>query len=217
MQFDGVPPMRLIERLQIETEAFHADADEDALQLLGAATPADYLRFLTRTLGFVQPLERAIVRTPGIEQVVDLRRFEKHHLLRRDLIGFRMHPDDIDRLPQCTLPVFDSPEEALGWAFVGERSTLAHGNLFRHLASIMPGDVAFTSTYLKCYFGAVGESWKAFADALERTAPTADRAERVIDSARAAFRLHRAWRRHHDDEAPSPPSEATVRDEQRGA
>ena len=52
--------MRLIQRLQIETEAFHADADEEALQLLGAARPADYLRFLTRTLGFVQPLERPV-------------------------------------------------------------------------------------------------------------------------------------------------------------
>ena len=193
--------MRLIQRLQIETEAFHADADEEALQLLGAARPADYLRFLTRTLGFVQPLERSLVRTPGIGRVVDLRRFEKHHLLRRDLIGFRMPTEDIERLPQCTLPVFDSPEEALGWAYLVERSTLAHGNLFRHLASIMPGDVAFTSTYLKCYLGTLGESWKTFADALERAAPSADRAETLVNSARAAFRLHRSWRGRHDDQA----------------
>ena len=191
--------MRLIDRLHAETEGSHPEADEDVLQLMGAVKPEDYQRFLTRTFGFVLPLERSITRTPNLELFADVRRFEKHHLLRRDLAGFRLRADDIDRLPQCAVPMFDLPHEALGWAYVVERSTLSHANLFRHLATVMPGDVAFTSAYLKCYLGAVGENWRAFADSLDKAAQTPEQAAQSIDAAKAAFRLHRTWRRHHDE------------------
>jgi heme oxygenase len=183
----------------LETEGFHPAADEDILQLLGAATPADYKRFLTRTFGFVQPLEYAIERCPHIVEHADLRRFQKHQLLRRDLEGFHIGAEDLEGLPRCSVPRFNSVDEALGWAYVVERSTLSHGNLFRHLASIMPGEVIFTSSYLKCYFGAVGESWREFSDTLDAFATRPDRARRVIDAARSAFHAHRAWRRLHDD------------------
>ncbi len=187
--------MRRIEQIGIETEAFHAEANEDARTLFGVVTAADYQQFLARTHGFVAPLEHALAATPNLDRVTDVRRFHKHHLLRRDLESFRMSGDEIDRLPQCRIPLFGSPEEALGWAYVIERSTLGHTNLFRHLASAIPGDVAFTSAYLKCYFGAVGESWKTFADSLEAAASTPAKAERMIDAACTAFRVHRSWRR----------------------
>src|SRR5688572_25779903 len=126
--------MRLVERLQAETDGFHPEADEDLFQLLGPVTRDDYHRFLTRTLGFVQPIERAIAATPNLERVTDVRRFEKHHLLRRDLVALRMRVVEIDKLPQCSVPAFGSVHEALGWAFVIERSTLVHGSVFRNLA-----------------------------------------------------------------------------------
>lgn len=191
--------MRIVDRLQAETAGFHPDADEDILQLLGAAAPDDYKRFLTRTYGFVLPLECAIARTPDIVMHADLRRFQKHQLLRRDLEGYRMPSDDIERLPRCSVPHFDTAEEALGWAYVIERSTLSHGNLFRHLASVMPGDMIYTSSYLKCYFGAVGENWREFADMLDAYVTRADHMRRLVESAKAAFHVHRAWRRMHDN------------------
>lgn len=203
---------RVVERVQSETEGFHPDADADIQQLLTAVTASDYRRFLIRTLGFVQPLEREIARVRDIDKLIDLRRFEKHQLLRRDLHGFRMKPDEIDRLPECSLPMFDSPAEALGWAFVIERSTLGHSNLFRHLASVLPGDVAFTSAYLKCYFGAVGENWKWFGDALERVANTPQQAQKVVDAAQIAFRVHRHWRHSRDEQMESI---GDVREQQR--
>jgi heme oxygenase len=154
---------------------------------------------LTRTYGFVLPLECAIARTPEIVMHADLRRYQKQQLLRRDLEGYRMRPEDIERLPRCSVPHFDTPEEALGWAYVIERSTLSHGNLFRHLASVMPGDMIYTSSYLKCYFGAVGENWKEFTDTLDAFATRPDRIRRLVDSAKSAFHVHRAWRRMHDE------------------
>lgn len=201
--------MHLLEQLQAETEAFHAEADGDALQLVGPVGVADYWRFLVRTHGFVTPVERAIVQVVGIGRVVDVRRFHKHNLLRQDLLAFGMQPDEVDHLPQCPVPQFGSVEEALGWGYVVERSTLAHSNLFRHLGMVMPGDVAFTSAYLKCYFGAIGEMWRSFGNALDRYADP-PHSKRVIDSARSAFRAQRTWRHNHDFEH-EPPSDSGVR------
>ena len=97
-------------------------------------------------------------------------------------------------LPQCTVPLFDSPAEALGWAYVIERSTLGHHNLFRHLASRMPGEIAFASSFLKSYFGAVGEMWKNFLHALDMI-DEAPGETMVIEFAKSAFSAHRHRRR----------------------
>lgn len=199
----------LLDQLHTETEAFHAEADADALELLGPVAVADYWRFLVRTYGFVASVERAIAQTPGLDDVVDMRRFHKHTLLRQDLLAFGMLSEDIHRVSQCVVPRFTAVEQALGWAYVIERSTLGHSNLFRHLGMVMPGNVAFTSAYLKCYFGAVGEMWRSFGEALERYAHPA-RARRVIDAAKAAFRAQRSWRYDHDFES-EPPSDSGIK------
>jgi heme oxygenase len=194
--------MRLIDQIGIETEAWHADADEHALTLCHLATAPEYQRYLARMYGFVAPLERALVATPHLERCLDLRRFRKHQLLRRDLESFHTTSEMIERLPRCEVPAFGAPEVALGWAYVVERSALGHTNLFRHLAVTIPGDVAFTSAYLKCYFGSLGESWKAFGDALDAAATTPASAERMIEAARTAFGVYRSWRGvEHDPHA----------------
>ena len=185
--------MRLIERLQSETASFHAEADADVLGLFADVTAAEYKRYLAKTYGFVLPVEQALTATPGLDRVMDTRRFHKHELLRRDLRGWHMSPTEIDRLPTCTVAAFTRIEDALGWAFVIERATLSHGNLFRHLATVIPGDVAFTSSYLKCYVGTIGERWKAFGTALEVAAPNDECARRVIDAAIAAYRAQRSF------------------------
>lgn len=202
--------MRLLDELQTETESLHAEADEESIQLLGPIGVADYWRFLIRTYGFVGPVERSILAAPGVSDVLDVRRFHKNQLLRQDLLEFGMRAEEIDRLPQCTVPLFDSAAEAMGWAYVVERSTLGHTNLFRHLALVIPGDVAFTSTYLKCYFGSVGEMWRAFGHALDTFSAPND-ARRVIESAKSAFRTLRTWRHHHEDFEREPPSEPGLR------
>jgi heme oxygenase len=93
-----------------------------------------------------------------------------------------------------SIPWFDNIYDALGWAYVIERSTLNHPNLFRMLAAAIPGEIAFASSYLKCYFGAVGEMWRSFGEDLEAAISDAAQADRVIDAAKAGFRHHRRWR-----------------------
>lgn len=201
---------RLLDNLNSATEPFHAEADEEATQLLGSVGRADYWRFLSRCYGFVFPVERAIVAVANVDQYVDLRRFRKHQLLRRDLDGFGMTPQQIEQLPQCVVPAFDSPEVALGWAYVIERSTLVHTNLFTHLATVLPGDVAFTSSYLKCYFGALGEMWRAFGLAVDRLAESPESTERLIEAAKNAFVTHRIWRNGRTERADRAPTSASL-------
>jgi heme oxygenase len=199
--------MRLIDQPHAETEAWHADTDEDAVRLLGPTSADAYRAFLCRTYGFVAPVERSIAAVSGVGDYIDVRRFHKHELLRRDLVSFQMTSEQVERLPQCTVPVFDSPAEALGWAYLIERHTLAHSRLFHHLASVMPGEVAFTSSYLKCYFGAVGEMWRAFGQSLDRLAENPAQAARAIDAAKTAYRCHRTWRHRPHDARGRAPSE----------
>ena len=192
--------VRLIERIGIETQAFHQEADEDVSHLLGSDNPADYRRYLIRSYGFVLPVEHAIAATNDFHRSLQSSRFRKHQLLRRDLEGFHMRPHELERLPLCHVPSFGSPEEAFGWAYVIERETHSHASLYRHLAGVMPGVVAFSSAYIKCYFGVVGEAWTLFGDLLEPVAQAPEAAERVIEAARSAFRAQRLWWRDHQDE-----------------
>ncbi len=197
--------MRLIDRLSAETVPFHTDADQDARALLGAASATSYRRFLIRTYGFTCPVERAIAAVPGIERFIDPRRLRKHELLRRDLSGFHMTSEEIGRIAQCPVPLLETPQDALGWAYPLERAALRHTQLFHHLASVIPGDVAFTSSYLKCYFGAIGEAWKSFGRALDAVGDRPQLVRRVVDAAHAAFRCYRNWRLF-DDPLPAVPA-----------
>ena len=145
------------------------------------------------------PVERAIAGVRGIDRVIDPRRFRKNDMLRIDLMASRFTAEAIDALPQCSVPAFDRPEEALAWAYPIERSTLGHTNLYRHLATKLPGEVAFASSYLKCYFGLVGESWRSYGDALDAVADSDIKAQRVVECARCAFRAWRSWRLAQDE------------------
>lgn len=201
--------MRLIDILQRETASFHRDVDDEVLRVGSSA--ADYRHFLIKTFGFVAPSERSITTTTDIAKYLDVRRFEKQELLRSDLRALRFGYSQINSLPQCSVPLFETAAEALGWAYVLERSTLAHHTIFVHFAATLPGEVAFASSYLKCYVGSTGEMWRAFAeslDAMQREGK--EQAQRVVDGALTAFHFYRRW---HELDAPaaqeSPAADAT--------
>ena len=69
------------------------------------------------------------------------------------------------------------------------------------LANAIPGDMAFASTYLKCYAGSVGEMWRSFGQSLENAAAAPSDADRILDAARAAYRHFRRWRHTLDGKA----------------
>jgi len=196
--------MDLITQLGVETGRFHVATDEDVL--FGSPTSVDYRRYLTRMYGFVLPAEQSIRSSPVIDGYIDARRFHKHELLRRDLHGLRMTPEQIADLPLCAVPVSDTPEAALGLAYLIERTTWRHHNLLRHLTAIFPEEIAFSSAYLKCYLGVVGEMWRSFGHALNALEGSDARKERLFEAATAAFRCFHSWRVLHDQRALAWPS-----------
>jgi heme oxygenase len=186
---------RLIDRLTEETQTLQEEVDVEVGRVLGVCSVETYRRFLTRTYGFVSPLERSLADTTGVERVLDPRRLRKHMLLEHDLQTLGLGPLELKSLPQCmSIPWFENVHDALGWAYVVERNTLTHPNLFRILAASIPGEVAFASSFLKCYFGSVGEMWRSFGEDLEAAVDDPAHAERVIDAAKAGFRHYRRWR-----------------------
>lgn len=189
-------PMDLLNQLGVATGSLHFATDEDVL--FDAPTSMDYRRYLTRMYGFVLSAERSIRRSPLIDGYIDARRFHKHELLRTDLRGLRMTLEQIADLPLCAVPLSETPEEALGLAYLIERSTWRHGHLLRHLTATFPGEIAFSSAYLKCYSGVVGEMWQSFGHALKAFEGSDARKGRLIEAARAAFRCFHSWRGLHD-------------------
>src|SRR5438477_643571 len=67
---------------------------------------------------------------------------------------------------------FTSIAKALGWMYVTERTTLLHHHVYRTLARVIPGEVAFASSYLKSYEGTASVMWRAFAADVDRACTT---------------------------------------------
>ena len=193
----------LLDRLTDETRGLHKEIESEGEGLLRAISVPAYRRYLSRWYGFVSPLERALGVVPGLPRVIDPRRLRKHQLLGHDLPALHLKQPDIDALPTCSVPVFIDVRDGIGWAWVVERATLDHPNLFRRLANAIPGDIAFASTYLKCYAGAVGEMWRSFGQSLEAASTSVADSDRIVNAARVAYRHFRRWRHSLDGISPS--------------
>ena len=190
----------LLDRMAEETRSLQEEADAEVDRLVASASVDGYRSLLVRTYGFVSPLERSLSDTIGVDKFLDPRRLRKHLLLEHDLEALGVK--DLRALPQCMwIPWFDNVLDALGWAYVIERSTLNHPNVFRRLAMTLPGEVAFASSYLKCYFGSVGEMWRSFGEDLSAAVHGADEENKLIDAARAGYRHYRRWRHTLDGKA----------------
>ena len=202
----------LLDRLAEETRSLQEEADADTDRLVAAGTVESYRTLLQTTYGFVSPLERSLSDTHGVDKFLDPRRLRKHLLLEHDLevLGVK----ELRSLPQCmSVPWFENIHDALGWAYVIERGTLNHPNIFRRLAMALPGEVAFASSFLKCYFGSVGEMWRSFGEDLAMAAQDVEQENQLLEAARAGYRHYRRWRHTLDGKALSTvgdPSTPTV-------
>ena len=171
----------------------------------GPSTEA-YRSFLCRTYSFLAPVERSLLDTRGLDAMLDTRRFRKHLLIEHDLRALGMRSLELQAVPQCMwVPWFEDPFRALGWAFLVERNTLAHPQLFRALAAALPGEAAFAASFLKCYSGEITEMWQGFTRSLDVVVVHQGQLDRVVEGARSAFRHFRRWRHYLDGKSLSTP------------
>jgi heme oxygenase len=189
--------LRMLVRLNEETQAHHAEADHDVDRFLFKpdVSAADYRRYLCRVYGFLVPLEASLATAPGIDEVIDVRVRAKSALVVHDLIALGMSMADVNDLPQCqTIPAFRGPAAALGWMYVSERPMLASAVLRGHLGTFLRAEVAYASSYFSAYAGQVGARWRELGEAMDRIAYTASVADLIVFSAHQAFRALQHFR-----------------------
>lgn len=185
----------MIERLNEETRVHHAEADADLDVLFHRDSSAThYMLYLMRLYGFEAPLESALMTTPTLDLMVNLRERSRASLIAQDLLALGLRPASVAELPMClTIPTFRGSAEALGWMYVSERATLAHSVVRHHLVTRLPLEMQKASNYLQSYAGAAGTLWRKFGVTLDNVARHPAIADRVVAAANEAFRAQRRW------------------------
>src|SRR4051812_9262744 len=167
--------LRLLARLNAETQIHHADADSDVDRYLFCEPirSVDYKTYLERLYGFLVPVEAALAQAPELSSVIDVKGRSKAALVAHDLLALGMTMDEVNALPQCgRVAPFRGPAAALGWMYIVERPTLASAVIRGHLAAYLPTEMATASSYLMCYAGQVGAMWRELGMAMDQVAHT---------------------------------------------
>jgi heme oxygenase (biliverdin-IX-beta and delta-forming) len=189
--------LRMLVRLNEETQPHHADADSDVDRYLfrPSISAEDYRTYLSRIYGFLVPLEASLAMAPGLEEVIDVRARAKAALVVHDLMALGMSMTEVNDLPQCqAIPAFRGPAAALGWMYVIERPLLASAVIRGHLATFLRAEMAYASSYLSCYAGQVGTMWRELGEAMDRVAYTQTVSDRIVMSSHEAFRTLNKFR-----------------------
>jgi heme oxygenase len=129
---------------------------------------ASYRGLLEVFLGFFEPLESAVRRVRGLDEVLpDLQVRMRAGLLKQDLVELGCSPAQLAELPRCTeLPVLTGLAQALGCLDVVEGSTLGGQILARELRPLGT-EAERASSFFLSGGDDVGARWKRFADAAE--------------------------------------------------
>jgi heme oxygenase (biliverdin-IX-beta and delta-forming) len=191
--------LRLLTRLNDETQVHHPDADSDVDRYLfcDRVSALEYRTYLARVYGFLAPLEAALAMAPELEHLIDVRGRAKAALVAHDLLALGLSMNEVNELPQClSIPTFRGPAAALGWMYIVERPLLASAVIRGHLATSLPTEMACASAYLMCYAGQVGGMWRSLGETMDRVASTTAIADRIVVAAHDAFRALRRWRTH---------------------
>ncbi|MBP3955787.1 biliverdin-producing heme oxygenase [Gemmata sp. G18] len=182
---------RILERLKEGTAPHHAAA-EQRLDLENRLRDSSaYAALIGRLCGFYRPLESALGRVRGYEEL-DLRfseRSKAHHLVN-DLAELGHAPD---RFPICPPPQVPSLGDALGRMYVLEGATLGG----RMISRMVEARLGFTPergcAFFASYGDRVGAMWTAFRSALVRFATTPEVEREIIVAAVDTFDRFNSW------------------------
>lgn len=184
-------------RLDVETRAFHAEADAPWLELVAPGRDVGrygYVEQLVAAYGFDAPLESALAYTPHLAGILDITPRFRSGLLAQDLLALGLTPSAIAGLRQCMIAPFASVAEAMGWLYVHQRSTLLFEAVRTQLVDRVP-EVAAATSALCIHAGRTAAMWDALGPPLDRVARTTAVEDRVVQAAHDAFRTLIAWHR----------------------
>jgi heme oxygenase len=188
---------QLLVRLSVETASLHLEADEPWRDLADPSrdvTRLDYLHHLVQRYGFDAPVEAALAYTPQLQDLFDVHDRFRAGPIAQDLLSLGATPGEIAKVRQAAITPFSSASEAIGWLYVHQRCTLMFETTRHELVRKLP-ELSFATTYLRSLEGRVGSSWDELGQVFDTVAQTTMFAERVIASAREAFRAMIEWHR----------------------
>ena len=177
----GGPPATLL-RLELETQAYHRDADHRWLALVAPdVTRAQYADQLAKAYSVEAPLEAALAYTPHVTTMLGRR--ARSRLLAQDLftLDFPMH-----KVRPHLIAPFANLADALGWLYAIERTARLHDMIRRNITVRVP-DVAEAMTYITDPHAA--QRWSDLGEVLERVGAT----DKIIYAAHDAFRCMLDW------------------------
>jgi heme oxygenase len=177
-------PCSLLPRLDLETHAYHRDADRPWLALTTASvTRACYAEQLARAYTFESPLEAALAYTPHVPALVGTR--ARSRRLARDLFALDVSPA---RLGTRLIAPFPSVAQALGWVYVVERAARLLVPVKRNLARRLPDA---PTSYVDD--DEAPQRWHELGSILDRLARNPRVADQVIHAAHDGFRCMLDW------------------------
>lgn len=177
----------LLSRLDLETRVYHRDADAPWLSLLSPSlTPARYAAQLARTYGFEAALEAALIHTPLVASLVELR--PRARLLAQDL--FALDYARFGALPRALIAPFATVSEACGWLYASERSTHMFPMVAGHVLATLP-QLTNAVSFLDDSEGPARR--EQLGAVFDQVAYTPRIANQIISAAHDAFRALTAW------------------------
>lgn len=185
--------------LDRETRAVQAEDDRGWHRLLrdDGATRDAYVHQLVVTYGFEFPFEVECSHTPGLGQLVDLRRRSRSMLIAQDLLALGHTVDELKAIRRHAFSPFEDAAGALAWMYAVERSTLIHGQVRERLTSRF-ADLGRATTYLRAFESDVSKRRAELGIALDRLCVSDQVCKRVIEAARAGFHALTEWQRTND-------------------
>lgn len=199
---------KTLARLDVETHAFHAEADAPWLGLIAPGQHVgryEVIEQLVAAYGFDAPLEAALAYTPHLAGFIDVAPRFRSGLLAQDLLVLGLTPSAIAGLRQRMIAPFASVAEAFGWLYVHQRMTLLFETVRSALVERVP-EVAGATSALCIHAGSTRVMWDALGPPLELVARSPAVEDRVVQSAHEAFRTLIAWHRRA-----SAPARASAR------
>lgn len=154
-----------------------------------------YRSVVARFFGFFEPVEAALRRVDGLENVIrDLPFRMRAGLLEYDLVTLGFRANDFRDLQRCRqLPQVNSVAQALGCLYVLEGSTLGGQIIARQLRERGFGNPQ-ACRFFNSYGVNVGHMWKRLAEAVESyAADHPDEADTICASAKETFRALESW------------------------
>jgi heme oxygenase len=177
-------PSPTLLRLELETHAYHRDAEQAWLDLLQPFIKrAQYAEQLARTYVFEAPVEAALAYTPHIASLIGKR--ARSRLLAHDL--FALDYPLAKLTPRLVAP-FPGVSQALGWLYVIERSARLYEMVRHNVAARLPD--APTEYVTDPY---APQRWADLGQVLDRIARTQRIADDIIHAAHDAFRSQLDW------------------------